>query len=287
MTTLSQVQAWEVGHLEEAAAHWTATAQALDEAFTMAYRQVQHPGGTTWEGPAANAAADHVGKDLRQVRGGVEALRDASAAALNGADDIAWAKSQVLEAVEGAHADAFVVGEDLSVVDSIPAVPAVAARRAQLAQQYRETINGRVQTLTDTDHQVASRISGHAEAVGFTFKEDGGETNDPTPQMRPEPGGLPPITDPAVRAHVEDQDRRIDELEKHAGEHGSIGAAVGAAGAGCVTTGVTAGVVGAETGPIDGAIAAGGCVVGAIGGLSGYLAGVWADNEIGSGGHSW
>ena len=50
------------------------------------------PGGATWEGTAADAAAARSWGDLVKVRGAGDALYAAASRATNGAGDIAWAK---------------------------------------------------------------------------------------------------------------------------------------------------------------------------------------------------
>lgn len=61
--TLSQIRAWSTDHLEAAATHWTQNATVWEDAFTKIHREAQHPGGTPWEGAAAEAAILRTGID--------------------------------------------------------------------------------------------------------------------------------------------------------------------------------------------------------------------------------
>ena len=54
--TLSQVQAWDTTHLDEAAQHWETTADLWEHTFTRIHQESQAPGGTVWQGAAAEAA---------------------------------------------------------------------------------------------------------------------------------------------------------------------------------------------------------------------------------------
>ena len=54
--TLSQVENWDIEHLNEAAKHWTNTAIVWEDSFTQLAVQILNPGGQPWEGEAAEAA---------------------------------------------------------------------------------------------------------------------------------------------------------------------------------------------------------------------------------------
>ena len=113
--SLSQIHGWDAEHLEAAATHWTTTAHRWDDAFTKVYREAPYPGGTLWEGAAADAAIERVGRDRHEVLGAVETLHGAASVARNGAEEIHTARQLALDAVNEAEAAGFTVGEDLSV----------------------------------------------------------------------------------------------------------------------------------------------------------------------------
>ena len=56
--SLSEIQAWDVTHLENAARDWTATAQHWETSFTSIHRASVSPGGTVWEGEYRYASLD-------------------------------------------------------------------------------------------------------------------------------------------------------------------------------------------------------------------------------------
>ena len=109
---LSQINAWDTAHLGAAAASWTTTAETWEDAFTTVYRQAPFPGGTAWEGDAADAAVLRVGSDRLTVLGAVDALHDAASVARSGASDIQAARQVVIAAVREAQAAGFTVGAD-------------------------------------------------------------------------------------------------------------------------------------------------------------------------------
>lgn len=81
---LSQINAWDTAHLGAAAASWTTTAETWEDAFTTVYPQAPFPGGTAWEGDAADAAVLRVGSDRLTVLGAVDALHDAASGGVHG-----------------------------------------------------------------------------------------------------------------------------------------------------------------------------------------------------------
>src|ERR1700743_3071330 len=113
--SLSEIQAWDVAHLENAATDWTNTAQHWEASFTSIHSVSVSPGGTVWEGVAAEAAQERAFADLVKVRGLADVLHESSAIARRGAETLYSAKRSVLDAVEEASTAGYVVGEDLSV----------------------------------------------------------------------------------------------------------------------------------------------------------------------------
>jgi hypothetical protein len=200
----SQIEAWDTAHLESAAAHWSAIAPAWEEHYSAIHAGMLAPGGTTWEGTAADAAQERAWADLVKVRGLADCLHDAAETARTGAEDIGWAKRQVLDAISEAEASNFTVSEDLSVTPPSASSPLarVPIAEAVAAQQLATEIGSRAQTLASIDQQVASKITsalaplqgasfGDTEgqrapvmqAAGFRFKQDV-EENDQDPFHR-------------------------------------------------------------------------------------------------------
>ena len=157
---LSQITEWDTTHLQTAARDWSAAAQRWEDHFTAIHQGTLSPGGTVWEGPAADAAADRTFGDLVKVRGAANCLYDAAGVARNGADELAWAKGRVLEAVTDAQEAQFVVTENLSVSDPTTTVlmRGWETRQAQ-AQEHAAEIVSRATILAATDREVAGKIT--------------------------------------------------------------------------------------------------------------------------------
>jgi hypothetical protein len=165
--SLSEVQGWDVAHLEHAARNWTATAEHWESSFTSIHRASVSPGGTVWEGVAAEAAQERAFADLVKVRGLADVLHESAAIARRGAETLDSAKRSVLDAVEEADSAGYVVGEDLSVT---PPRGGVAAQ-AQ-AQLYAADIQDRAAQLVAHDKAIAAKIAtASAPLNGVTFAE--------------------------------------------------------------------------------------------------------------------
>lgn len=163
--SLSEIQAWDVAHLEGAATDWTATAERWESSFTSIHRLTVSPGGTVWEGAAAEAAQERAFADLVQVRGLADVLHESSAIARRGAEILDAAKRSVLDAVEEASDAGYVVGEDLSVTPPRPGVTAAAQ-----AQVYAVEIQQRAAQLVAHDAALAAKITvASAPLNGVTF----------------------------------------------------------------------------------------------------------------------
>lgn len=165
--SLSEIQAWDVAHLEGAATDWTATAERWESSFTSIHRLTVSPGGTVWEGAAAEAAQERAFADLVQVRGLADVLHESSAIARRGAEILDAAKRSVLDAVEEASDAGYVVGEDLSVTP-----PRAGVTAAAQAQVYAVEIQQRAAQLAAHDAALAAKITvASAPLNGVTFPE--------------------------------------------------------------------------------------------------------------------
>jgi len=231
--TLSQVQTWDTEHLTEAAAQWTSTATVWGDAFTHLAAQTPCPGGSPWEGKAAEAAQHQASTDRLTVVSMADQLQNASAIARTGAREIDAARQGVLVAVNAARNAGFTVGEDFSVTSPESGTPnAMAARQAQ-AQALAADIRMRLAELIATDQQVAAKIATAATGFGAARFDDSGNHNGrpavqavdnrvfkqapPQPEPPdPPPGPMPPITD------ADDVKRALDPLQ-NGGKRGPNG----------------------------------------------------------------
>lgn len=166
LPTLSQITNWDVRHLTDAAAHWAQTADLWEETFHGVWRTTMHPGGTAWEGAAADAAQDLTWRDLVRVRGCAEALRTAARIAQTGAESLRDVKRLALDAIDDAQTCNFIVAEDLAVTPA----PRDAADRLTTgqahAEDHAEDIKHLAANLVALDHDIALRL--HDTALGIS-----------------------------------------------------------------------------------------------------------------------
>ncbi len=157
--SLSQIQDWDVTHLEDAAERWSSTAQLWEDSFESMHRGSLNPGGTVWEGPAAEAAQERTFADLVKVRGLADVLREASSTARWGASDLQSAQRNALTAIETAQAAGFTVAEDLSVSDPTPMATLLRGGRQAQAEELAADIATRATALSVLDQEVATKIT--------------------------------------------------------------------------------------------------------------------------------
>jgi hypothetical protein len=190
--SLSEIQAWDITHLESAASDWTATAQHWEASFTSIHRASVSPGGTVWEGVAAEAAQERAFADLVKVRGLADVLHESAAIARRGAETLNSAKQSVLDAVKDASAAGYMVGEDLSVAPSQGGV--VAQAHAQVYAAKITAATAPLNAVTFPEPPSAPRDNKpKIQAVDqHTFKDA------PNPEPDPPPGGW--SNDPLLRA---------------------------------------------------------------------------------------
>jgi hypothetical protein len=194
--------------------------------------QMPCPGGSPWEGEAAEAAQRQAHTDRLTVMGLADQLHEAATIARAGARDIDASKQRVLAAVNAARDAGFTLGEDFSVASrESGTASAMPARQAQ-AQALAADIRMRVAELIATDQQVAAKIAAAAASVGTVRFADTGDgdgrpsiqavdnrTFKQAPQPEPNdppPGPMPPIND------ADDVKRALDPLQ-NGGKRGPNG----------------------------------------------------------------
>lgn len=173
LPTLSQIHGWDVSHLEAAADAWAVRAAAWEGCYSAVFQQTFHPGGTSWQGAAADAAAQRVGADRRVVIGAADLLTTAAAAARAGAVDIRTAKQVALHKIGMARSAGFDVEEDLSIVEVTTPSPATRHQREALAVTHARRVWNSADTLAATDREAARKITQAVEGLGdLTFPTD-------------------------------------------------------------------------------------------------------------------
>lgn len=196
MPTLSQVVNWDIEHLNEAAKHWTTTANVWEDRFTQYAVQILNPGGSPWLGEAAEAAQQRAYSDKMIVIGLSDQLHDASAIAKAGAMELAEAKRLVLRTVEAARSAGFTVGEDFSVTDHHVYNRAAGAMRQAQAEAFAADLRATVADLVAADDRIAANLISATAGLGKDhFAESGESTAEQL--MRNAAGGTPPAKPPA------------------------------------------------------------------------------------------
>jgi hypothetical protein len=192
--TLSQVRGWGTAHLTEAAAQWTTTATVWEDAFTDVATQINHPGGTPWQGVTAQTAQYRAYTDRLLVVGLADQLHDAARIARTGATQIDEARRLVLRTVDSAQSAGFTVGQDFSVTDPRLYDAGTAAIRQAQAEAFATDLRARVGALVATDSGVAGQLTATTAGLGSaTFLESGDATTVQLVDYKKEP---PPPVDP-------------------------------------------------------------------------------------------
>lgn len=117
--TRSDIESWDVDHLNAAASAWRSTARTWQQGFTAVNGAILRPGGTEWIGEAADAASQRTDRDRVKVMGLADRLNTAAAIADRGADDLLAAKRQAMTSISNATGAGFRVSEDLSIRDTL------------------------------------------------------------------------------------------------------------------------------------------------------------------------
>jgi hypothetical protein len=197
LPSLSQIFGWDTEHLCRAAADWSSTAEHWEEAFDTVYRGMQAPGGTVWEGEAADAARERAFGDLVKVRGLADMLSGAAAIARRGADQLDYLKGHAIEAINEAREGGFTVGEDLSVTDTSK----YSGFRVAAVRQFAATIAARAAALSAADSDIAARISAAtAELNGRGFAEPPETVQALDVPLAPPPDPTYPVNDVIAEA---------------------------------------------------------------------------------------
>ncbi|OSC37022.1 hypothetical protein [Mycobacterium decipiens] len=230
--TLSQLQAWDIEHLVNAANYWTKTADEWEDIFTQMRNQAH---SIPWEGEGGEALRTRASGDLATVTTNANRLRKAARIARAAASDISAAQRRVMYGVEDAQNDGFQVGEDLSVTDSRTSETAAeqAARQAQ-AQAFAGDINHRAAQLLGLETDVSKQLTVAAGDVGtLSFSGPPGHTgvqlvdftqNGGTPPNLPQPlkdfinfqihgKPLPPMTGPPI-TEIENRIKVIQQTQE-------------------------------------------------------------------------
>lgn len=163
----SQIEHWDTSHLERAARDWVQVAEGWEDNFSTAQRGAMAPGGTDWDGQAAEAAQQRALSDLFKVRGLADTLHAAGTLARSGASDIDLAKQQAIDSIRRAEEAGFEVHDDLSLSsrEKFAPGPQAAAKLAQ-GQAFAAEISTRALQLAAVDAEVAAKITTAVTPLG-------------------------------------------------------------------------------------------------------------------------
>ncbi|GBE66403.1 hypothetical protein MFM001_28650 [Mycobacterium sp. MFM001] len=203
--SLSQIEnvTADIRTLHAAADFWNSTASKWEEAFSAVHQQIQRPGGTYWEGTAADAALNNrAAPDLVKVQGLATQLRNAATIARTGTGDLYDAQQRALTEIDKARAAGFNVSEDLTVTSRQTGGDAFDATLRQAHAQAWEsnirTLAGRVGTV---QQGIADKLpSATAGVRGVSFTESPIFAGGPVPQEPPPPPVPMPPYQPKVWA---------------------------------------------------------------------------------------
>ena len=167
LPTLAQITDWDVQHLVDAAAQWNKTADLWENSFHDVWQGTLRPGGTTWEGSAAENAQDIAWRDLVKVRGSADALRTAASIAHTGAASLSDVKRLALNAIDEARTNEFTVAEDLSVNEvRYRFVARERESRESMADDHSADIRHFAANLVALDRDIAHRLRATMAGIG-------------------------------------------------------------------------------------------------------------------------
>ena len=148
LPTLAQIADWDVQHLVDAAVQWNKTAELWENSFHDVWQGTLRPGGTTWEGSAAENAQDIAWRDLVKVRGSADSLRVAANIAHAGAASLSDVKRLALNAITDEIPDA--LNEEQRQSRGIVALPASLTQALDCLRNSEALIEALPQALLDT-----------------------------------------------------------------------------------------------------------------------------------------
>ncbi|MGV0626236.1 TNT domain-containing protein [Mycolicibacter minnesotensis] len=211
VTNLSQVRSAHFGHLPAAGAHWRALAKTLSAGFCQIRSETPAPGGSIWRGAAAQAATQRAGRDVATIGASCEHLISAADIAERGRHQLEACQQGVLDAVDSANREGFVVHDDYSVTDTRDCyTQAELDQRQAAATGHAGFIGHRVMNLVAADRQIATALNEETKNLDTV---DFGNEPDNTVQLAG--WGIPPLSPapklPPDKSAFEDLLRANDE----------------------------------------------------------------------------
>jgi hypothetical protein len=167
----SEIEAWidTINDLSSSATTYRAAAERVESAADAHVQQMSAPGGTVWEGDAADTARESSYVDRGVVYHAADQMRGLAKIASLGAQNLAQARDRALDAISDAESDGFQVGNDLTVTDSRRYTSrelSLYEERKTKAEEHHSYITMRARALASEDAAVGTKL--HTGAAHLT-----------------------------------------------------------------------------------------------------------------------
>ncbi|MFS0898683.1 WXG100 family type VII secretion target [Mycolicibacterium litorale] len=186
LPTRSEIERWNdaINDLSSAATSYRTAAERVESAADAHMQQLSAPGGTDWEGDAADAARESGYADRGVVCRAADHMRDMAKTANLGAQNLSQIRDNALEAISEAEVDGFQVGNDLSVTDTHRYTSGEAslfeARKAK-AEVHHGYIAMRAGALASADAEIGARLQGGATALDSMIPQQWNKNGETVP----------------------------------------------------------------------------------------------------------
>lgn len=173
LPTRTDIEGWieEIDVLSSSAAAYCAAANRIETGADTYVQAMWAPGGTAWEGDAADAAREASYADRGVVYRAADHMRNMAQLVNLGAQHLSQARDRVLDAIADAEGDAFKVGDALTVTDmrryTTGETDVYLARKSR-AEEHRAYIAMRAGVLASEDAEIGAKLqAGAAELEGM------------------------------------------------------------------------------------------------------------------------
>lgn len=175
LPTLSQLIATDFGYFGSLADYLERISPKAQNALEQLAEDVKRPGGVEWEGAAGDAATAQAGLDLVKARPYMWGWDDVAKSARRWQDELEAGKRLVLDAVDDAQRDGFMVNDDCSVTDTWQsATESEFKARVEAAQAQSDFIRARVGTLVGNESHINTQFKAMTAEWGtLTFPGSG------------------------------------------------------------------------------------------------------------------
>lgn len=164
--SLSQVESASFGYLLSAAAYWRSVSHTLLAGFTEVREATLAPGGSIWRGQAAQGAQQRAAGDVTTIGVPCEQLLTAAGIAERAHQQLEAHRQGVLEAVNDAIRDGFIVNDDYSVTDTRDYYSEEEfEQRDAAARGHASFIGHRVMNLVAADRETATNLDSATEGL--------------------------------------------------------------------------------------------------------------------------